>query len=301
MKKIIIFTISVLLLLGSIAGAEPAEKFDFSVQQWFKDGSFDYYLHYSAASQLLSKVSAPQQQNMTVFQLQYRPADKHFVRIQYGVTGNGKNGRGDDSDWTVEGVPDYLTDYGTMDFYGKEKMYTIDVGTEITKTPRQSTSVFIGWGSNRTYNELRNVVYHLVDGVDVGNRGQRDTGSTLDGHFYGIRLGIENNYRFDKKLSMDNSLVVRRLTAKAYGHWANHDPAWNWVDHGKTWGYELKTGIKYAFNKDTSTRLGYYYSYAKAKEMNELLDRGTDVLYFPKDIDLRYVQRGYYFGFEHKF
>lgn len=302
MRKIFIFTMCAMLLFASTAGAEPAGKLDVSVQEWFKNGSFDYYLHYTASSQILSKVSAPQNRNMTVFQLQYRPVAKQFVRLQYGVTGNGRNGRGADWDWTVEGSPGLLTHYGTIDFYGKEKMFTIDVGAEIAESGKQSTSLFIGWGSNKTYNELRNVVYHLIDSVPVGNRGQSDLGSRLDGHFYGVRLGIENNYRFDKKLSMDNSLVFRRLTAKAYGHWANHNPAWDWVDRGKTWGYEIKTGLKYAFTKDTATRIGYYYSYAKAKGIDELLDQGGGYgAYFKKDIDLRYVQRGYYFGFEHKF
>ncbi|MDU4962181.1 MAG: hypothetical protein E6X17_16105 [Sporomusaceae bacterium] len=302
MKKTLLSTITALLVAGSVTCAqEAAPKLDVSVQQWYKSGSFDYYLRYPASPDPLSKVSAPQNRHMTMFKVQYNPDPTWFVRAEYGVTGTGNNGRGDDSDWMDDVDPDLVTDYGTMDFYGKERMYTIDIGQRIGHGRKHATHFFVGWESNKTANELRNVVYHLIDGSPVGNRGQADLGSRLDGHFYGARLGIENNYRFDQKLSMDTSLVYRRLTAKAFGHWANHSPAWNWVDRGKTWGYTVKTGFSYAFTQDTSVSLGYRYSYAKANGADEVLDRVTDILYIPGDIDLRYVQRGYYFSFAHKF
>jgi hypothetical protein len=301
MKKILLFATIISVLFSSNGFAEQStEKIDFSMQQWYKNGSFDYYLHYSNSSQVLSKVSAPQRQNMTIFKMQYNPTEKQFVRVQYGATGAGNNGRGYDLDWSIPGSSN-VTDYGTMDFYGKEKMYTIDLGTEIGKSKKQVTNFFVGWGSNKTYNELRNVVYHKYNGFDIGNVGQDDNGSSLEGHFYGIRFGIESNYKFDKKLSLDSSLILKRLNAKAYGHWANHTPAWNWVDTGKTWGYDVNFGLKYNCNKDTFTSIGYYYSHAKANNIDERLDEGTSVYDLTGRIDLEYVQHGYYFALNHKF
>ena len=70
----------------------------------------------------------------------------------------------------------------------------------------------------------------------------------------------------------------------------------DWVNKGDTWGYETKLGLNYAFTKDTSAKLGYYYFYAKAEDMDEEGNYGS----YSDNTDLRYVQRGYYFGLDHK-
>lgn len=302
MKKALLLTLAALMFTSSLALAEQQQqKLNFSTNQWYKNGSFDYYLHYKNSSQLMSKVSGPQNQNMTVFILHYKPTETQFIRFQYGLTGTSNNGRGNDSDWTIEGSPNDITWYGTVDFYGKEKMHSLDLGAEVWKDKKQTTNFFVGWGDSKTYNELRNVIYHRINGIDVGNVSQPDNGSTLDGHFYGLRYGIENQYRLDKKLSIDSSIVLKQLTTKAYGHWANHTPAWNWVNKGKTWGYDATVRLIYDCNKDTSTNFGYYYSYAKAKGIDERLTDGISTVDLPGQIDLRYVLHGYYFGLNHKF
>jgi hypothetical protein len=300
-KEVAAFTVT-LLLAGSVTfAATPNEKLDFSVEHWNKNGSFDYSLHYGDASQLLSKVSAPQNQNMVVYSLKYKPDKRHFVRLQYGTTGTGTNGHGDDSDWATYDSPDELTDYGTMDFYGKETLYSIDLGKYLSKKTNKTTSFFVGWGSEETSNEIKNVVYHRSNGIDIGNVSQPDNGSYLNGDFGGAHLGLENDYTINKKLSVNSSLVLKQMTAKAYGHWANHVPAWNWENDGEAWGYDAKIGLNYGFNANTSANLGCYYSFAKANRTDETMNTGTQILDLPSIADLQYKKQGYYFGLNHKF
>lgn len=281
--------------------SQTTGKFKLSIERWSKQGSFDYYLHYSDSSQVLSKVSAPQNQSMTIYKLEYAPTEQQTVRVNYGVTGLGRNGRGDDTDWTNEGS-NTATYYGTMDFYGKEKMYSVDWISRLSKNEKQETNVVVGFEKNRTDNELQNVVYNLVNGVSVGSQSQADNGSRLDGSFYGPRFGLENKYQISRKLFLDSSLLLRIVKTEVKGYWANHTPAWTWSDKGTTLGYEGKIGFTRYLSRDISFSGGYYASYLKMKSGDEVLNEGNGLVEtLDGRIDVRYSASGYYWGINGKF
>lgn len=300
-KQAIGVTMALLLASTACWAAVPDDKLDFSVEHWEKHGLFDYSLHYGDTSQLLSKVSAPQNQAMDIYKLQYKPDAKHFVRLQYGATRTGINGHGDDSDWTIYGSPEVLTDYGTMNFHGKETLYSIDLGKYLAKNANHTTNFFIGWGNEKTFNEIKDVVYHKSYGVDIGNAGQADNGSYLNGDFGGAHVGLESDYAINPKIGITTSVVLKHGEANAYGHWANHVPAWNWVNKGETWGYDVKAGLNCKLGKHTAAALGYYYSHAKAYRTDETMDDGSQITELPGIADLTYTKHGYYFSLQHKF
>lgn len=299
-KPVFIFALSIFTLNFSLALAAPQDKLDISLKQWDIDGSFDYYLHYQNSSQLLSKVSMPQKQTMNILNIKYLADDRNYIKVQYGSTSSGNKGIGSDSDWATAGS-NTITDYGTMNFNGDQKMVTFDVGTVVSQSYRNKTSVFVGWGKRDTNNELTNVIYHLNSGVDVGNVSQADNGSYLNGTFSGLHIGVENEYKLNKKVSLSSGLSTSYLHTKAYGHWANHSPAWDWTNSGYTWGYDLNLGFKYAINQNIKVELGYYYSYAKMTDGNEVLNKNNGTVYNLSGIDLEYKQKGYYFGLNSKF
>lgn len=300
LKRSLILTVSIFTLSSSLTLAAPQDKLDISLQQWNVNGSFDYYLHYEGSSQLLSQVSMPQNQNMNILNLKYVPNDKNYIKFQYGSTSSGNKGMGSDSDWQTTGSS-IKTDYGTANFNGDQKMVSIDIGTVVSENEKNKTSVSVGWGKRDTNNTLSNVVYHLENGVDVGNMPQSDNGSYLNGTFSGIHIGVQNEYKLNNKMSLSSGLSTSYLATKAYGYWANHSPAWDWTDYGNTFGYDMNIGLKYAFNKDTKAELGYYYSYAKMINGNEILDYNNGTATSSSGIDLGYAQRGYYLGLNCKF
>lgn len=197
--------------------------------------------------------------------------DKSYIKLQYGSTASGNKGIGSDSDWQNQGSST-ITDYGTMNFNGTQKMYSIDYGTKVLEDERNKTSVFIGWGKNTTDNALTNVIYHLENGINVGNVSQPDNGSYLNGTFSGLHLGVENDYIINRKFTLNSELVASFLQATANGHWANHSPAWDWTDSGNTVGYNMNIGLKYAFNRNASLEVGYYYLYEKMTDGSENLN-----------------------------
>lgn len=300
MKKLLLTALGIVTLSSSVALAAPQDKLDVSLQQWNIDGSFDYYLHYQGSSQLLSQVSLPQNQNMSIFSMKYHADDVNYIKFQYGSTSSGNKGTGSDSDWTTQGS-NTKTDYGNMDPNGNQKMITLDFGTTISQTNKDKTSIFTGWGRRDTNNQLTNVIYHLEDGVDIGNVSQPNNGSSLNATFQGVHIGIENEHNFNEKLVLISGLSASYLNAKAYGDWENHSPAWTWTDAGNTLGCDMNIGLKYSLNKNTTTELGYYYSYAKMTGGNEVLNQNNGEIDNLSGIDLGYTQRGYYFGLSSKF
>jgi opacity protein-like surface antigen len=299
-KSLLIFVLSTFTLNSSLALAATQDKLDISLKQWDIEGSFDYYLHYQDSLQLLSQVSMPQKQNMNILNIKYLTDNRNYIKVQYGSTSSGSKGIGSDSDWTTTGS-NTKTDYGTMNFNGDQKMVAIDVGTIVSKSDKNKTSVFVGWGKRDTNNELTNVIYHLESSVDVGNVSQADNGSYLNGTFSGLHIGVENEYKLNKKISLSSGLSTSYLDAKAYGYWANHSPAWNWTDSGHTWGYDMNLGLKYAINQNIKAELGYYYSYAKMTDGNEVLNENNGTIDNLSGIDLGYKQKGYYLGLNSKF
>jgi opacity protein-like surface antigen len=295
LKKTLILTLTTFIATSSLALAAPQEQFDISLQQWNAKGSFDYYLHDQGSSQLLSLVSMPQNQNMSILHLRYTPNDRNYIKFQYGSTSSGNKGRGSDSDWQNVGSST-MTDYGTMDFNGDQKMIAIDFGAVVAKSERTKTSVFWGLSRRDTMNQISNVVYHLVGGVNVGNLTQPDNGSYLNGTFSGIHIGVENEYKLNDKILFNTGFNTSYLNAKAYGHWANHFPPWDWENSGNALGFDVTIGLIYILHKNMMAELGYYYSYAKMTDGMESLNYNNGVSNNYSGIDLGYKQRGYYFG-----
>lgn len=296
MKRRILAAVILAVSLSATAVASPQEKLEISAQQWNVSGSFDYYLHYPNSSKILSQISAPQDQSMTILNAKYMLDKKRFINLKYGGTGFQNKGRGTDSDWT-DSNSNSVTYYGDMEFHGKQAMWSFDYGQIIADSRRQKTSVYIGWDEKNTTNELKNVVYHLVNGVNVGDQTQSDNGSTLNGKFSGFHAGINHEVNTNGKLAVKTGLIFSYVDAKAYGHWANHSPAWNWVNSGSALGYAVNAGVEYQFDKGSSAEVGYSYNYMKAKGANETLNDSL----VSNEVDLTYKQAGIYFGLKKQF
>lgn len=295
MKKTFILALNTVLLTSSLAAAAPQNVWDVSLQQWTIKGSFDYYLHEEGTRRLLSLVNMPQNQKMGILNLKYTPNDKQYIKLQYGATSFNSKGRGADSDWQNSGSST-ITDYGTMGISGKQRKVAIDFGTVVSKSDKKETSVFWGWEKRDTTNQIHNVIYHVIGGINVGDLTQADNGSYLDGSFNEFHLGVANEYKINHRMSLTSELSAAYLQAKAYGHWANHFPPWDWENTGNALGYNLNLEFMYTFNKNMTAELGYYYSYAKMKNGSERLSDNNGMSANFSGIDLRYKQRGYYFG-----
>lgn len=299
MKRTMSIVFGIFVLNSAIALADSAVPVDVSFENWNITGNFDYILHYQNSSQVLSKVSMPQSQSMRILTANVKTNDASYIKIRYGSTAFENKGMGSDSDWQNSGSST-ITDYGTMNFNGKQKMYSVDFGTKVLEDERNNTSIFIGWGENTTNNALTNVIYHLESGVNVGNVPQSDNGSYLNGTFSGLRLGAETRYKINEKLTLDSGLTTSFFKATANGHWMNHSPAWDWTDSGDTFGYNMNIGLKYAFTRNTLAEIGYYYSYAKLTNGSETLNYNNGISDKFSGIGLEYKQRGYYFGLNAK-
>lgn len=292
MKKVIIIFLSGLLLFSVSTLAFAGSHWEVSLQEWNQTGSFDYTLYYPYSSQVISEVKLPQDQLMTILKAKYVTAnEKKFFMLEYGGTDTKVKGRGSDSDWMIEGS-DLLTDYGELDAYGGQKIIEVGLGRVILKNEAHETNLFLGWLNQETSNELKNIVYHLSDGDDLGDQPQPDNGSYLDGEFKGLILGINENYKIKPKLLLTAEMKLSLLNTKAYGHWANHDPAWNWENSGRTIGYGANLGVRYALSGKFQTELGYYYNYAKATGCAETLNGEL----LSQLVDLEYEQQGLYLG-----
>lgn len=239
----------------SIPSAIPA--WEASLLERNIDGWFDYSLYYPGRYQLLSKVSFPQNQKMKVFEIRHRLADDGFyIRFNYGQSGAGFKGKGSDSDWTVAGS-NSITDYGDFDVYGDQSLVVLDLGKVLTRSEHQRTELFLGVIRQDTTNELRNVVYYRLNGMDIDALPQEDLGSTLQGRFHGIRLGVQNE-RHWSKWSLTGEIGLTAIQTTAYGHWANHDPAWDWVDSGYAVGWTADASLRYSIDRHIRVELGYF-------------------------------------------
>ncbi len=291
-KKTLMFCLVGLfsLFVTTVALATPG--WEISIHQWDSKGSFDYTLYHPYSSQVVSKVSLPQDQAMKILDVKYNFIDeKNYIKLQYGETETGIKGRGSDSDWMIEGS-NTLTDYGELDASGKQTVYAIDFGRMILKNQAHQMNIYLGWIHQETTNELKNIVYFLSKGEDLGELPQPDNGSSLDGKFYGLTLGIDNERIIGANLKLTTGLSLSFLKINAYGHWGNHIPAWNWENTGRTVGYRANIGLKYAFSENIQAELGYYYNYAKSTGCKEILN--GDLL--TQLVDLEYEQKGLHLG-----
>ena len=285
-----IFRLCLLCLLALFATTEAVANsgWEISLKEKDQTGSFVYTLYYPYSSQIISKVSLAQNQPLRIVDLKYNfKNEKDFVSLRYGGTRAEIKGKGSDSDWTIEGF-DILTDYGVVDVYGGQKLAAIDVGTVLTENELRKVKILFGWVWNETTNELRNVVYQLIDGVEVGDETQPDNGSYLNGKSSGLVIGINQDLSVRPNLIFTTGLNVSLLNTRAYGHWANHTPAWNWEDTGRTVGYGASLGLKYIFSSNVQAELGYYYNYAKSSGCKETLN--GDLL--AQLVDLEYESKG---------
>jgi opacity protein-like surface antigen len=298
MRKFLVIFLTVILLISSAKIVLADSGWQFSVENYNITGTFDYILHYysSDSSQVISRVSLPQNQNMLILDGMYSYPDGGFVKLRYGCTGSGNKGRGSDSDWTIEGS-DELTYYGDMDAYGRQTLFSIDFGKTYIANDWQKISIFVGYGEQKSTNEMKNVVYHLIKGVDVGDRTQADNGSSLDLKLSGLRVGASDDIMITSNLVLNLRLIFSALDMRATGFWNNHDPAWNWVNKGSTIGYTADIGLSYSFNNHLSAGLGYFYNYAKADDCNEVLN-GYELA---QAVDLKYETKGYKFGINCRF
>ena len=290
--KLFLFCLAALFTFSAPTATLADSGWEVAIVELGQAGYFDYTLYYPYSSQVISKVSLPQNQLIKTIDIKYHFTDeKAFIRLEYGGSGIKFKGEGSDSDWTIRGF-DTLTDYGVFDVCGEQRVAAVEFGKVFTGNEYQKVSFVIGWVRQETTNELRNVVYHLIDAKDVGAVIQPDNGSRLNGEFSALKLGIVHDLIMRKKLIITTKLNLTFLNADACGHWANHTPAWDWENTGKTIGYGGEIGLKYIINNNIQAKLGYGYNYAKATGCKEILN--GDLI--AQLVDLEYERKGLYAG-----
>ena len=288
LKQLFILLLLSLLALFTTSKTLANPGWEISFQEWDQTGFFDYTLYYPYSSQVISKVSLPQDQLMKIIDVKHRfTKNNNYIRLQYGGSGTGLEGEGSDWDWVIEGF-NTLTHYGVMDVFGEQKLAAVEFGTVLIDNEKQTVNLVIGWVRQETTNELKNVVYHLIDGEDVGVQPQPDNGSRLDGESSGLVLGVNQELSLRPSLILITELDVSFLSSKAYGHWANHNPAWNWENTGRTVGYGAEIGLKYIINNNLQAKLGYFYNYAKSTGCRETLNGEL----LAQLVDLEYERKG---------
>jgi opacity protein-like surface antigen len=298
MKKISIILLTIVFLFLSTAVTLADAEWQFSIEDLTLSGNLDNFLYWgnTDSSQVISKVSMPQNQNMIVLSGTYNLPNNGFIKLQYGDTGAAMKGRGSDSDWTNYGS-DTITYYGDMDCYGNQKIYDIDFGTILKKNDIQEITMFLGWGKQESTNEFKNIIYHLVNGGDVGNATQPDNGTSLNAYFSGIRFGASDDILINSKFGLDFSFIYSFLNAEVDGHWANYTPAHDWVSSGSGYGYTADIGFKYLFNDHLTARLGYRYNYVEVDNCNDILNG----VYYNQVEDYKYNLSGLNFGIIYQF
>ena len=289
-KQILVFCLASFFSLFAPTKSLANSGWEFSFQEFDQTGFFEYTLYHPYSSQVISKVSLPQDQWIQIIDVKYNFNNKKdFFRLRYGGTGTKFKGEGSDSDWIIKGSST-LTHYGVMDVFGKSKMVAVDFGTSLFEKETQKVNLVVGWVRQETTNELKNIVYHLVNGVDVGDLTQPDNGSCLDGEFSGLVLGINQDLTVRKNLIFTTELNLSFLRVKAYGHWANYTPAWNWENTGRVLGHGINLGLQYAFSSQIQAEIGYRYHHAQADGCREILNGSL----LSQVVDLEIEQEGLY-------
>lgn len=288
--KLIHFCLAAFLTLSVPTVTWADSGWAVSITQLDQAGYFDYTLYYPYSEQIISKVSLAQNQGIKLLKVKYGSANQRdFIEFHYGGSGTGFKGKGSDSDWTIAGS-DTLTDYGVLDVVGGERIYGLDLGTVLYQNQRYQAELIIGWFQQETTNEFRNIVYHLINGVELGPLPQPDNGSYLDGEFKGLVFGLNQGLSLSPNLLLTTGIKVSLLSAKAYGHWANHDPAWNWENTGRALGYGIDLGLQYAFGSRIQAEIGYGYHYAQADGCREILNGYL----LSQVVDLKLEQQSFY-------
>jgi hypothetical protein len=287
-----------ILVISSVNIVLADSNWECSIEDANLSGNLDNILHYFDydSSQVVSKVSMPQNQDMIILSGKYNFADGKFIKLQYGSTDINTKGRGSDSDWTTPGS-NVLTYYGNMDSYGYQRMYTVDLGIPFYQMNKQKVTIVAGWQRQESTNEFKNVIYHLVDGDDVGNQTQADDGSRLNAFFSGPYIGVLDDIAFSDKFTFDLGLNIALINAEVYGYWNNHNPANDWVSNGSGLVYTANIGFQYAFNNHLTGRLGYYYNYLEVDGCDDILN-GEDIY---QAVDFRYEISGFNFTLNYKF
>ena len=297
MKRITIFLLGVALVLYIKTVCFAAPAWEVSARQWESKGSFDYLLFYPYSAQMESLVRFPQNQSLILVSLRHNLEDgRHFIYLEYGGSNPGLKGRGSDSDWTIYG-DDTLTYYGEMDGWGQVNRLTVEGGTLLARNGIWTVTLLGGWSRQETTNELKNIIYHLIEGEDVGNQTQPDNGSRFDGVLSGYHFGIGNNLELNPRIHVNMKTALTILSARANGHWANHDPAWDWVDTGNGLGFSGGLGMEYALGEKLLVNIRYDYFYANIPGCKEALNGEA----LEESVGLRYEQAGVFIGLNYRF
>jgi hypothetical protein len=295
-----IFTVN-LSSFATVTAAEP--KWDLSVKQTWTDGNAGFWLHYPDPDlHVISQLHAPQQQRMTMFELKY-PLDRKesYLKFSYGTTGNGNKGRGFDAECND---CDYneITDYGTMEFYGKQENFSIDYTRKIRESNKSATNAFIGWTQHKSSNELRDVLYYRVNQVDYYPPvSEARIGTYYNMNFKGFRLGLEHTCQVGSTLSLTGMASLDFIDTKLNGEWNYRIPIWLFEYSGKTIGYEFGLDVKYTISKVFSVNLGYTCYYAKSENCTPMLDLGYGYEKKTQPVDLELTQHGCYIGIAAQF
>lgn len=288
--KLILFFLAAFLTLSVPTVTWADSGWAVSIAEMDQSGHFDYTLYYPYSSQVISKVILPQDQLIKTISLKYHFTNKRdYIRLQYGGTGVKFKGVGSDSDWTIEGS-NTMTDYGILDVYGEQKVAVVDFGMCLFENEIQKVDLVVGWVRQETTNEFKNIVYRLIDGEDVGYLTQPDNGSYLDGEFEGLVIGLNQGLSLSPNLLLTTGIEVSVLSANARGHWANHDPAWNWENTGRAFGYGVDLGLQYVLGSRIQAEIGYRHHYVQADGCREILNGYL----LSQEVDLELEQQGLY-------
>lgn len=301
MKVIYTVFVSLTLIIG-IQTSSVAEV-EVSVTQSQVEGNADFWWYYPSPNpNVISQLHAPQTQTMTLYEFKYVNDKGRFLKLSYGTSENNNKGRGFDADWTDENDYSKVTYYGTMNFYGKQENIGIDYGFVVFNEDNCKTTVFLGWSQHKSTNEIRDVIYYIINGINLTvPRSQNDIGAFYDMNFRNYRAGVEHVKQINSKLSVTGIVSVMCVDANLKAEWTNHDPVWKFKDRGLALGYELNVNVAYEISKNVSVNLGYNLYYAKAKGCTRYLDSGNGYEMLSQPVDLELNQHGYVVGITAKF
>jgi opacity protein-like surface antigen len=238
---------------------------------------------------MISKVHMPQNQNMVVLSGKYTFSRHFFLKFENGSTQTNIKGNGSDSDWRDYGS-DSRTDYGNMDCFGYQKMYSINFGKAF-ESDNQVISIFAGYENFESTNEFKNVIYHLDNGTNVGNATQPDVGANLKATFEGILFGISDDIYLSPKFALNLGITISAIDGidgSVSGHW----PTWNWTSSGTGNEYTANIGAKYLLTNQLAANFGYYYNYIKTCGQLDSSDQAED---------FEYQVSGFKFGLSYEF
>ena len=95
---------------------------------------------------------------MPLLELKRTFFSRNFLRLSYGNTANNNKGRRYDADWQNTSAYNQITDFGTMNSYGKQEIINLDYGVKMQESVKTQTGIFLGWNRHKSTNELKMVL-----------------------------------------------------------------------------------------------------------------------------------------------